>query len=181
MAGDFAQVLEGRVAALYRATAGAGLKRLIEQELGDPSRYTLEGPDIVLHSDWACALSLLLHELASNAWCHGSLSTPEGRVDVRWHIEDSDLVLSWQESGGAPARRPVSPGVGHLLVSYAAVKLKGLANIFYLVEGLRCEVRVSLEAQWPQRRAAMLVGSRATNALPEHAMCKSAADFGRRA
>ena len=172
MTGDFAQVLEGRVAALYRATAtaGAGLKRLLEQELGDPSRYTLDGPDIALHSDWAFALSLLLHELASNALHHGSLSTPDGRVDVSWHIEDGDLVLSWQESGGAPARRPESPGVGHLLVSYAAVKLKGCANILYLTAGLRCDVRISLLARWPQRPGAVFLGSREQREHPAHAI-----------
>ena len=136
------------------------MKRLLEQELGDPSRYTLEGPDIDLQADWACALSLLLHELASNAWRHGSLSTREGRVDVCWHIEDDDLVLSWQESGGAPARRPVSPCVGQLLVSYAAVKLKGCASVLYLNAGLRCDVRISLLARWPQRPGAVFLGSR---------------------
>jgi two-component sensor histidine kinase len=170
VAGDFAKVLEGRLAALSRAAARVGLKRLLEQELGDPSRYTLDGPDIDIQPDWAFALSLLLHELASNAWCHGSLSTPEGRVDVRWHIEDSDLVLSWQESGGAPARRPTSPGVGHLLVSYAAVKLKGSANILYLSPGLRCDIRVSLLARWPQRRGAVFLGSRERDAHPAYAM-----------
>jgi two-component sensor histidine kinase len=170
VAGDFAQVLEGRVAALHRATGGGGLKRVLEQELGDSSRYTLEGPDIALHSDWAFALSLLLHELASNAQHHGSLSTPEGRVDVCWHIEDGDLVLSWQESGGVPARRPVSPGVGHLLVSYAAVKLKGCANILYLNAGLRCDIRISLLARWPQRRGAVFLGSRERGERPAHAI-----------
>jgi len=170
VAGDFAQVLEGRLAALNRAAARANLKQLLEQELGDPSRYTLDGPDVVLHPDWAFALSLLLHELASNAWGHGSLSTPEGRVDVCWHIEDSDLILSWQESGGAPARRPESPGVGHLLVSYAAVKLKGCANILYLNAGLRCDMRISLLARWPQRPGAVFLGSRERHEHPAHAI-----------
>jgi two-component sensor histidine kinase len=170
VAGDFAQVLEGRLAALNRAAARASLGRLLEQELGDPSRYTLDGPDVALHSDWAFALSLLLHELASNARRHGSLSTPEGHVDVCWHIEDSDLVLSWQERGGAPARRPESPGVGHLLVSFAAVKLKGCANILYLNAGLRCDVRISLLARWPQRRGAVFLGSRERHERPVHAM-----------
>ena len=170
MAGDFAQVLEGRLAALNRAAARASLEGLLEQELGDPSRYTLDGPDVALHSDWAFALSLLLHELASNARRHGSLSTPEGHVDVCWHIEDSDLVLSWQESGGAPAHRPESPGVGHLLVSFTAVKLKGCANILYLNAGLRCDVRISLRARWPQRRGAVFLGSRERHERPVHAM-----------
>jgi two-component sensor histidine kinase len=166
-------VLEGRLAALNRAAARASLERLLEQELGDPSRYTLDGPDVVLNPDWAFALSLLLHELATNARRHGSLSTPEGRVDICWHVEDSDLVLSWQESGGAQVRRPPSPGVGHLLITHAAVKLKGSARILYLDAGLRCEVRISLLARWPQRRSALILGSRERHECPErpvHAM-----------
>ena len=168
--GDFAEVLEGRLAALNRAASRAGLEQLLEQELGDPSRYTLDGPDVVLHADWAFALSLLLHELASNAWRHGSLSVPEGRVEVCWHIEDSELVLSWQESGGALARRPESPGVGHLLVCYAAVKLNGCANILYLNAGLRCDIRISLLARWPQRPGAVLLGSGECHERPAHAI-----------
>jgi two-component sensor histidine kinase len=170
VAEDFAQVLEGRLAALGRAAAKASLRGLLETELGDPSRYSLVGPDVVLHSDWSFALSLLLHELATNARHHGSLSTAEGRVDVSWHIEESDLVLSWQENGGAPARRPTSPGVGQLLVADAAVKLKGCANILYLNAGLRCDVRISLLASWPQRRGALFLGSRERHAPTAHAM-----------
>jgi two-component sensor histidine kinase len=170
VAGDFAQVLEGRLVALKRAATRADFRRLLEQELSDAARCSLEGPDFVLHPDWAFALSLLLHELASNARCHGSLSTPDGRVDVRWHIEDSDLVLCWQESGGAPARRPASPGFGHFLVTYAAVKLRGSVNLLYLQAGLRCDVRVSLLARWPQRRGAVFLGEREKHTLPARAM-----------
>ena len=170
MAGDFAQVLEGRLAALNRAAARASLDQLLTEELGDPSRYTLDGPDVVLHSDWAFALSLMIHELASNARFHGSLSTPDGHVDVCWHIEDSDLVLSWQESGGPSVRRPESPGVGHLLVSFSAVKLKGCANILDLNAGLRCDVRISLLACWPQRYGAVFLGNRERHERPAHAM-----------
>ena len=170
MAGDFAQVLEGRVAALERAATRASLTRLLEQELGDPRQYSLDGPDIVLHPDWAFALSLLLHELATNARRHGSLSSPLGRVEVAWHIEDSDLVLSWRESDGAPARRPSSPGFGHLLVSYAAVKLKGSASVLYLETGLRCDVRISLLASWPQRHRGIFLKGGEKHALPARAM-----------
>ena len=170
MAGDFAQVLEERVAALKRAATGASLSRLLEEELGDQGRYTLDGPDVVLHPDWAFALSLLLHELATNARSHGSLSSPLGCVEVDWHIDDSDLVLCWRESGGAPARRPPSPGFGQLLVAYAAVKLQGSASMLYLEAGLRCDVRISLLASWPQRCRGIFLQGGERHALPARAM-----------
>ena len=170
MPGDFAQVLEGRLAALGRAAARSDLTQLLAHELGDPSRYTLEGPEIALHPDWAFALSLLFHELAVNALRHGALSIPEGHVDVGWHIDEGNLVLSWQETGGPPVRRPSAPGFGNLLVRYAAVKLEGSANLLYFQSGLRCDLRVSLHACWPQRRGAMLIAPRETHTLPTRAM-----------
>jgi two-component sensor histidine kinase len=166
---DFAQIFEGRLGALGRADRlmsqrpeGASLTRLLEQELaaaGNPSRYSLEGPRVVLHPDCALAFSLLVHELAANAEQHGSLSVETGRVDVSWHLDDGDLVLTWTESGGPPARSPHAPGFGNLLVTYAAVKLKGTVDHQYKQSGLTCTLRVSLLARWPRRRGAMLLGA----------------------
>jgi two-component sensor histidine kinase len=170
VARDFAQVFEGRLGALGRADRlmaqrpeGASLTRLLEQELataaGNPSRYSLEGPAVFLHPDCALAFSLLIHELAANAEQHGSLSVETGRVAVSWHLDDGELVLTWTESGGPPARSPYAPGFGNLLVNYAAVKLKGAADQLYKQSGLTCTLRVSLRARWPRRRGAMLLGA----------------------
>ena len=90
---------------------------------------------------------------------HGSLSVEAGRVDVCWHLDDGELVLTWTESGGPPARSPLSPGFGNLLVAYAAVKLKGTADHLYKQSGLICNLRISLRARWPRRRGAMLLGA----------------------
>lgn len=175
---DFAEVFEGRLAALSRADRlmsqrpeGASLTRLLDQELAGaaaPSRYSLEGPGVVLHSDCALAFSLLAHELTANAKQHGSLSVEPGRVDVSWHLDDGDLILTWMESGGPPARSPLAPGFGNLLVTYTAVKLKGSVDHLYNQSGLTCTVRISLLARWPHRRGAMLLGfsdARAVRAL----------------
>ena len=149
-------MFQGRLAALNRADRliaypETGLARLLDQELAaagcDPSSYSLAGPNVLLHPDCTFALSSLLHELVANAQLHGSLSTPDGRVDVAWHVDDGNLLLlRWTESGGPPARRPSSPGFGNLLVAYAALKLNGTADYFYRQSGLTCDLRVSLEA-----------------------------------
>ena len=169
MPGAAAEAFEGRVAALIRAdrlisfagSRSAGLVRMLEQELmaaaGGASRYSLTGADVVLDSNCAYALSLIFNELAANAARHGSLSSQAGRVHVGWHVENGDLVLSWIERGGPPVQRPSSPGFGSLLVAHAAVTLKGCASLLYLPSGLRCDLRVSLHAQWPRRRGGMFL------------------------
>jgi two-component sensor histidine kinase len=174
---EAAHIFEGRLAALRRAgelRAGDDIARLLEQELtaatDDPSRFSLDGPDIGLHPDWVFALSLLFHELATNAARHGSLSTPDGRVDVCWHLDDGELALTWTESGGPPVRAPSSPGFGSLLVTYAAVKLKGSADLLYFQSGFRCDLRVSLRAVWPRRPGAMFLRNPEGRALPIRAI-----------
>ena len=152
---DFAEVFQGRLAALNRAdrliaSPETGLTCLLDQELAtagcDPGRYSLAGPNVLLHPDCTFSLSSLLHELVANAQLHGSLSAPAGRVDVAWHVDDGNLLLRWIETGGPPARRPSSPGFGSLVVAYAALKLNGTADYFYGQSGLTCDLRVSLRA-----------------------------------
>ena len=170
MPGRVAEAFEERLAALARVdrlissrgSRSAALLRMLEQELmpaagGDSSRYLLRGADVVLDPDCAYALSLLFHELATNAARHGSLSGKEGHVDVCWHVENGDLVLRWTEYGGPPVRRPSSPGFGNLLIAHAAVKLKGWAELLFLPSGLRCDLRISLFARWPRRRGGMFL------------------------
>ena len=139
------------------------LIRMLEQELmpaaGDASRYSLSGADVVLDPHCAYALSLLFHELATNAVRHGSLSNQEGHVEVSWRVEDAELVLSWIECGGPQVRRPSSPGFGSLLVTHAAVKLGGSATMLYLPSGLRCDLRVSLLPPSPRRRVGMFLAT----------------------
>src|SRR3546814_11568723 len=64
----------------------------------------------------ATALSMGLHELATNAAKYGALSVTTGRVDLSWGVEETangrHLALDWTESGGPPVRQPLKPGFG---------------------------------------------------------------------
>jgi len=64
--------------------------------------YDLDGPDIELTPDAVTPISLLLHELATNAVKYGALSTPGGAVDITWQTGDGMLTLNWAEKGGPP-------------------------------------------------------------------------------
>jgi two-component sensor histidine kinase len=90
---------------------GAELRRLIEQEVGPFATETgthggrqlvLEGPDIRLTAPAAQALTMTLHELATNAAKYGAFSSAGGVARISWRIDPARdrLVLDWSESNG---------------------------------------------------------------------------------
>lgn len=76
----------------------------------------LSGPDIRIGARMTMALSLVLHELATNAAKYGALSGPEGRVDLSWEIDGDLLRLHWRETGGPPVEPPAHSGFGSRLI-----------------------------------------------------------------
>ncbi|MFQ6550396.1 HWE histidine kinase domain-containing protein [Aestuariibius sp. 2305UL40-4] len=84
-----------------------------------PDRVTMQGPVAEVPSRQALALSMAFYELTTNALKYGSLSTPEGRVDLSWDVdglgEDRSLTISWTERGGPPITKPQGSGFGSLV------------------------------------------------------------------
>ena len=125
---------------------GVSINSLLMEELdpyfhGHPA-FDIAGPDLVLTSKSALALSLAIHELATNAAKYGSLSRPGGRVSIRWAVmDDGGLELSWAEAGGPPVSPPVRRGFGSTLIERAlAMETDGRAVLRYLPDGVVCEV-----------------------------------------
>lgn len=68
------------------------------------ARISVGGDDCEVGGKAVTNLALLLHEMATNAAKHGSLSTETGRLDIAVCIRGDDVNLSWNETGGpAPA------------------------------------------------------------------------------
>ncbi len=92
----------------------------IEAHAPGTGRVTLDGPRISVLPRPALALALALHEMATNATKYGALSTPAGRVDIRWHVGAFDagsiLQLSWCEIGGPAVQAPTRKGFGSRLI-----------------------------------------------------------------
>ena len=84
-------------------------------------RFQLSGQSVDIGPRAVLALSLMVHELATNAVKYGALSVPEGKVTVAWtlntHLDHEILHLSWQERGGPPAIEPARKGFGSRLIS----------------------------------------------------------------
>ena len=65
------------------------------------------------------SLSLLLHELATNAVKYGCLSTPKGELRLSWRSDRARkaLVLDWLERGGPRVEPPAREGFGATLIA----------------------------------------------------------------
>ena len=63
-------------------------------------RIKIEGEDPQVGRKAISNIALILHELATNAAKYGSLSVPEGCLDVRVWSEDDVAHLSWIETNG---------------------------------------------------------------------------------
>jgi two-component system CheB/CheR fusion protein len=105
--------LEGRIMALARSHSqlvssewkGADFRALAKQQLepygaDNSRRIRLKGGAVNLPADLATPFGLVLHELATNAAKHGSLSKPKGTVHLGWSVATrSDgpiLTVIWE-------------------------------------------------------------------------------------
>jgi light-regulated signal transduction histidine kinase (bacteriophytochrome) len=88
-----------------------------------------------------------LHELATNAAKYGALSGPEGRVDIRWQVQDDQLNMSWRESGGPPVLSPSRRGFGSRLIENALCRdLDGQSRLEFAPEGATCCITAAISA-----------------------------------
>lgn len=84
------------------------------------SRVEAHGPAVQLGSKAVLQLSLLLHELTTNAVKYGSLSVETGAVALVWRLDGADdigdVVMTWTESGGPSVAPPTRTGFGSRLI-----------------------------------------------------------------
>jgi PAS domain S-box-containing protein len=109
-------------------------------------RVTVQGPPVRVGPKVGMALSLALHELATNAAKHGALSRPRGRVRVSWKVVDSHALIEWRETGGPPVEPPTRTGFGLRLLGRGMLgELGAPAKITYARSGLVCELSAPIQ------------------------------------
>jgi two-component sensor histidine kinase len=54
----------------------------------------------------ATTLAMIVHELATNSVKHGALSSEAGVLNITSVADESDLVLTWAETGGPVIKKP---------------------------------------------------------------------------
>ncbi|HEY0334369.1 MAG TPA: chemotaxis protein CheB [Stenotrophomonas sp.] len=109
----------------------------------------IAGDDLHLTAKVGLALSLALHELATNATKYGAFSTSGGRVKLTWASEKRDgrcwLALDWEESGGPTVSPPSQRGFGTRLISEGvAYELGGRVVLEFPPTGAVCRMAIPL-------------------------------------
>jgi two-component sensor histidine kinase len=150
--GQFANAFTGRMRALDRVTDLLGVGRDVHCEIRklvdgalEPFRsdgnFEVHGPPCELPRDACVPLSLALHELCTNAAKHGSLSSPEGKVEVSWQCDDKGLLrISWREHDGPKVSQPGKAGMGTGLLR----RQRGLKSVEVRFEpdGVCCDIEI---------------------------------------
>ncbi len=156
------ETFEARLHALSRAHDlltrenwdGAEMAAVVAQVLApyQRQRFEIEGPQLRLPPRVALALTLALHELATNAAKYGALSVPSGRVAITWAVRPGDpphLALRWQEHGGPLVSPPAQKGFGSRLIERSlALELAGEVHVTYEPSGVVCDVSAPVPAAW---------------------------------
>ena len=120
---------------------GAWLSDLVRAHLnlfGAGARAQIDGPALFLTAHAVQNIGFALHELATNASKHGALSSPQGRVSVRWRGPQLDRIqLEWIERDGPAVASPQRQGFGHLVITQlVAQALQGTAELDFNPGGI---------------------------------------------
>ncbi|WP_419814200.1 HWE histidine kinase domain-containing protein [Glacieibacterium sp.] len=156
----FVEDLDGRIRAMAKAHSlltqsnweGVSVAKLVGDELDAYGRggaeLSVEGPSVVLVPKASLALSLAVHELATNAAKYGALSVAGGHVSVDWHcLENHDLRLVWREQGGPLVVAPSRRGFGSRLIERAlSLETAGRSEIRFERAGVVCEITLPAAA-----------------------------------
>jgi PAS domain S-box-containing protein len=128
---------------IARSWNGACLAEVVGRTLEafSPSQTEISGEDVEIPSRQTLALSMALHELATNAAKYGALSSPAGRVSICWTRQGDSLLLDWREEGGPAVAAPSRKGFGSRLLERLLVSdLGGDIKIDYDPAGVRCRI-----------------------------------------
>lgn len=158
---EVASKLQDRISAYSRAHdilmhedwSSTDLKTVVESAIsslgleGSP-RFLSSGPNIELDPQAALAISLVLHELGTNARKYGALSNADGLITMRWTVlkdaGEPTIEATWAESGGPKVVPPTRKGFGSRLISVSLASFGELV-VDYLDTGLVVKLRAPLE------------------------------------
>jgi two-component sensor histidine kinase len=160
--GEGRRAFEARLIALSKAHdvltrqhwEGASLGEVVAEALaayaGEPNnpRVRFAGDEIRLQPKTALAVSMALHELATNAVKYGALSNASGRVRLDWSVagEPAMLNLHWVEMAGPTVAPPGKRGFGSRLIEYGLSQDLGAeVQLDFAPGGVSCTITAPVE------------------------------------
>lgn len=118
--------------------------------LNAPERVRMFGSRVPLSPRLAVVLSMIVHEIATNAAKYGALSNETGTVTLDWEVRedgsDRKLGMIWTEAGGPLVTAPIQRGFGSRLIERSARdQLGGEATVDFLPRGVVYTLTCTLE------------------------------------
>jgi two-component sensor histidine kinase len=181
---EFTDVFGDRLRAMSKAHSiltstewrGAELGDLLRSELEartvSPEQIELDGPAMMLEPKAALAMSMAVHELATNAQKYGALSAEAGTVRVTWRRSTArtsgetageasgrpdastngeaaepgdELEMTWTELGGPQPSDAREPGFGTTMIdAVISHDLGGTIDRSFADAGFSCAIRVPI-------------------------------------
>lgn len=125
--------------------AEVALSVLAEQVLGADvraGRARFGGPELLLKPTQVLGLSMIMHELYTNAVKYGALCTDEGQVALKWDCRDGMVECTWFEVGPPCDRSIQGTGFGERMIAMSAKSdLQGTVEREWRPEGLVAKLR----------------------------------------
>ena len=126
---SFTESFSGRLESLARAHQllvgqvwqDVAISALADRVLGAEviaGRARFGGPELLLKAGQVLGLSMILHELFTNAIKYGALCRDEGQIELDWDSDGSNITLVWRELG-TPCDTPgtQSSGFGQRMIA----------------------------------------------------------------
>ena len=151
---SFTKSFSGRLETLARAHQllvgqvwqDVAISALADRVLGAEvvaGRARFGGPELLLKAGQVLGLSMILHELYTNAIKYGALCSDEGQIEVDWSIDGETIELVWRELG-TPCEVPesVSSGFGQRMIAMSVKSdLNGTIERDWRSDGLTATLR----------------------------------------
>ena len=108
-------------------------------------RARFGGPEILLPARQVLGLSMILHELYTNAVKYGALCSEEGFINLDWTMKNGEVELRWAEKGPPCTPEAPSSGFGQRMIAMAVKSdLDGTIDRNWSSVGLTATIRFPL-------------------------------------
>ena len=154
---SFGQAFSGRLESLARAHQllvgqvwhDVAISALTDRVLGAEvaaGRARFGGPELLLKAGQVLGLSMVLHELYTNAVKYGALCNDHGQIDLAWSDDGETITLVWAESGTPCDNDVPGSGFGQRMIAMSVKSdLHGTIERDWRSDGLTATLRFPIE------------------------------------